>query len=154
MARGFTVKVEGLRELDRALGELPKATGTNVLRRVLKTAAAPVASLMQDLAPYDDGNLFEGIGHGRRLTRRQRAVHKKWGTSTAVEYFVGAGGHPQAITQEFGTWFHPAQPFARPAWDAKQMQTLDSIKSDLWTEIAKSAARHQRKLARQAAARG
>ena len=33
----ITVKVEGLKELDRALMQLPKATGKNVLRRVGRT---------------------------------------------------------------------------------------------------------------------
>lgn len=150
----LTVKIEGLRELDRALAELPKATGKNVLRRVLKTRSEPIASHMQDLVPYDEGVTFESIGHGPigRLSKRQRAMHRKWGSSAAVEYFIGPGPTIGAITQEFGTDDNPAQPFARPAWDAGKMPMLNGIKEDLWTEIQKSAARLARKKARAAAA--
>jgi len=40
MAREL-VRIEGLRELDRALAELPKATARNVLRRVLTRLTCP-----------------------------------------------------------------------------------------------------------------
>jgi hypothetical protein len=35
-------KLEGFKELDRALGKLPKATAKNVLRRTLIKAAKPI----------------------------------------------------------------------------------------------------------------
>ena len=38
----ITVSVSGLKELDQALGELPKATARNVLKRTLNKAAVPM----------------------------------------------------------------------------------------------------------------
>lgn len=144
------VKVEGLRELDRALAELPKATGKNVLRRVLRKAATPMADSMRAKAPVDEGALRASIGVGTKLTRRQASQHRKMFKSdkASVELFVGAGGLPQAITQEFGTFKEPPQAFARPAWDAHRYQVLDVVAADLGEEIAKAAKRVARKLAK------
>jgi HK97 gp10 family phage protein len=151
-----TVRVDGLRELDAALGELPKATAKNTMRRVLRKVAEPMAADMKAMAPVDEGDLRDGIGVGTKLTRRQSAMHRKmFGSDKAsVEMFVGAGGHPQAHLREFGSDGHAPKPFARPAWDAHQRPMLESIKADLWAEIAKAAARQARKTARLAAKGG
>lgn len=142
------VKIEGLRELEQALSELPKATGKNVLRRVLKSRSEPIANAMSAAAPERRGQLKASVGHGTKLSRRQRAMHRKWGSSAAVEYFIGAGALPQAHMEEFGGAHNAPRPYARPAWDAGKMQMLDGIKDDLWSEISKAAARRARKLAK------
>lgn len=144
------VRIEGLRELEKSLAELPKATGKNVLRRIIKARAQPIAEDAETRAPKDTEAMSRSITVGTKLSRRQRALYKKWGSSSAVEMFVGPGPYPQAITQEFGTFDQPAQPFMRPAWDAARGTILDDFAEDLWSEIAKAAARHARKLARQA----
>ena len=145
-----TVRVGGLKELEAALKELPRSTGKAALRRALKKAAQPVADSAASKAPVDEGALRESIGVGTKLTRRQRGVHRKMFKSdkASVEMFVGAGGLPQAITQEFGTVDHSPQPFMRAAWDAEKSGVLESIKDDLWAEIEKAAQRHARKMAR------
>lgn len=145
-----TIRIEGLRELDQALGQLPKATGKNVLRRVLRRRAAPMAEQMKALAPVDEGDLKRGIGVGTRLTRRQASLHRKMfkDDRASVEMFVGAGGHPQAHLREWGSDGHPPHPFARPAWDQHQMPILEGIKDDLWREIEQAARRIARKAAR------
>lgn len=148
------VRVEGLRELERSLGQLPRATGRNVLRRILKKRAEPVVNKAQVLAPFEEGHLEESIKVGAKLSRRQKALHRKWGSSSAVEMFIGPGPHPQAVMQEFGTAFHPAQPFLRPAWDEHKRGMLDNFAADLWTEIEKAAQRAARRAARRAAAGG
>lgn len=141
-------KLDGLKELERALGELPKATGKAVLRRVLKQAGEPIARAARARAPRDHGDLVESIDVSTKLSRRQRARHVKKST---VEMFVGPGPHPQAITQEFGTWFHAPQPFMRPAWDEQKMTALDITGTMLGVEIDKAAKRAARKAARLAA---
>lgn len=146
------VKVTGLRQLDRALGELPKSTGKAVLRRVLKKAAQPIADHAEALAPVDKGTLKHSIGVGTKLTSRQKAQHRKMFKSdkASVEMFAGAGGLPSAHNQEFGNEHNGPQPFMRPAWAATKMQVLDTIKDDLGDEIiaaAKRLAKRQAKLA-------
>lgn len=153
MAR-VTVKVSGLRELDRALGQLPKSTGKAVLRRVLKKAGQPMADDMRAKAPDDPetgGNdLRSSIGVGTKLSKRQAKLHRKMfkNDKASAEVFVGAGKVAHAHLQEFGTAHHGAQPFARPAWDAGKMQALETIKTDLWSEIDKAAIRLAKKAAK------
>jgi HK97 gp10 family phage protein len=159
------VKIEGLRELDAALGELPKATGKNVLRRVLRKAAEPIAADMRAKAPDDPDtggdDLRSSIGVGSKLSRRQAGLHRKMfrDDRASVEIFAGAGALPQAITSEWGTGPRHkrdgtfvgevrAQPFARPAWDANKRAALDTVASELGDEILKAAKRLARKAAR------
>ncbi len=148
-----TVKIEGLKELDQALGELPKATGKNVLRRVIREAAEPMARLARANAPVDEGHLRESIDVSTRLSRRQAGMHKRMFASdrSSVEMFVGPGTHPQGHLREFGGDGNPPHPFVRPAWDAEKRPTLDRIANSLWMEIDKAAQRLARKAARQAA---
>jgi HK97 gp10 family phage protein len=143
------VKVEGLRELEQALAALGKVTGKAVLRRVAKERLKPLESAAKSLAPVEEGNLRESITTGTRLTRRQAALAKK-ATKSTVEMHMGTS-HQAAVPQEFGTYFHGAQPFMRPTWDANKMSLLDGIAEDLGTEIDKAAARKARKAARLAA---
>lgn len=155
MAR-TTVKIDGLRELEKALATLPKATGKNVLRRVLRARAEPIADAARASAPDDpattSGDLKSGIAVGTKLSKRQAGLHRKMfkNDRAAVEMFAGAGPDPAAHTQEFGTINHPPQPFMRPAWDGQKSQVLDGIAGDLWSEINKAAARVAKKRAKAA----
>lgn len=146
------VKVEGLRELEQALRDLPQATGKAVLRRVLKQIAQPIADHAKRLAPRDTGALQASITVSSKLSRRQRSVHRKMfkDDRASVEMFVGAGALPQATLREFGGDDHPAQPFMRPAWDANKSRALDTVKASLWDEIQKAAARLAKKAMRAA----
>jgi HK97 gp10 family phage protein len=143
----FTVKVEGLAALETALRELPDATAKNVLRRVARARLEPVAARARQLAPVEEGDLRDSITVSTKLTRRQRSQHRKYGPDD-VEVFAGAGPHPQAHMQEFGTEDHGPQPFMRPAWDAERDGVLEGVKDDLWQEIEKAANRLARKAAK------
>lgn len=141
-----SVRMEGLRELDAALGELPKATGKATLRRVLKKAAEPLRAKAEQLAPKLSGALALSVAIGTKLTRRQARMAKKAPKST-VEMYVGPN-NAAAVPQEFGTHDQRAQPFMRPAWDAEQDGVLVSIGEQLGPEIEKSAARLAKRRAR------
>ena len=166
MARKTTVKVEGLKELRRALIELPKATQGAVLRRTLLKAAAPMAAKAAAMAPRDTGQLATEIDASPRLTARQRrlagkgAVKQADGSfrsakSTGAEVHMGpaatdgqAAPDPAGLMQEFGTRHNVAQPFMRPAWDAEKGRALETIRTELAAEIARAAQRAARTLAR------
>ena len=53
MSLRVTTKVEGLRELDAALGEFKKPTARAILRRTLLKAADPMVEMASRLAPDD-----------------------------------------------------------------------------------------------------
>jgi HK97 gp10 family phage protein len=142
MRGGF--KIEGLKELDEALSEFPRATAKAIGRRVLKEAGEPIARTACQLAPKDKWHLHEGIGVGTKLTKRQAALHEKF-SRDAVEVHVGAGGHPQAHLREFGGDGNAPQPFMRPAWDSQKDMALTIVVNGLKVEIEKAAARARRK---------
>ena len=148
-----TVKLEGLKELERALAKLTKATGKGVLRRSMKKAAMPMKALMQDLAPRGDtasDDLAESVSIGSKLSKRQAGLHLKMfrDDRAAVEMFVGPGPDPAAWNQEFGNVNHGPQPFARPAFDAEANPTLERLGPLLWAEIDKSLRRAAAKAAK------
>lgn len=139
--RSWTVKVEGLKEVDDALGQLPKATGGNVMRRVAVKRLQPFADDMKARAPIHLSELRDSIAVTTRKPKSRRKVSE-------VEAYAGPGRQPQAHLQEFGTSRHGPQPFARPAWDAGKGDLLPGLADDFWDEISKAAARLARKTAR------
>ncbi|KQY27184.1 HK97-gp10 family putative phage morphogenesis protein [Rhizobium sp. Root482] len=147
MARGgFTVGVDGLKDLEKALKELPQANAKAVLRRTMKEAGEPVARTARALAPKDEGHLAESIDVSTKLSERQKKLHKK---QSPVEMFIGPGSHPYGPLQEFGTGpGHQAQPFMRPAWDQNKEKVLDTIANLTWIEIEKTATRLAKKAAK------
>jgi HK97 gp10 family phage protein len=146
----YTVKVEGLKALDAALAELPKAAAKATLRRTAIKALQPFDNAWRAKAPHLTGNLDESGGVGTKLTTRQGRLNRKRDDKSFVEVFAGPND-AAAVPQEFGTVEQPAQPFARPAWDETQSETLAIVQTELAGEIDKTAQRLARKAARLAA---
>jgi HK97 gp10 family phage protein len=151
------VKIDGLRELDAALGEFSKATARGILRRVGIKALEPVAERMRQMAPDDPdtgGNdLRSSIMVGTKLSARQakgKRGEKKAGETSFVEVYAGPGPLPHAHLQEFGTAHHGPQPYARPAWDEGKDGVLKSVATDLGAEIDKTAKRLAARAAKKA----
>lgn len=155
----MTVKLEGFRELERALADLPRATGKSVLRRVAKAALEPMADSAAAKAPTDSGKLAFSIVVSEKRTRRARAsatrlVRGKFraaastGIAIAMGPAAGQGTLQYATFVEFGTIDTPAQPFMRPAWASGSEAALEYIKDNLSTEIEKAAARVAKKQAK------
>lgn len=140
MVGRVTVKVEGLKVLDKALGELGKSAGKAVLRRTAKKALQPFDKAWRAKAPHLTGALEESGGVGTKLTRRQAQANRKREGRSSIEMFAGPND-PAAIPQEFGTVDQQAQPFMRPAWDATKDETLNIVKNELGGEIEKTAKR-------------
>lgn len=153
------MKVEGLKELDAALGEIGKAAAKAVLKRVGLKALKPVADAARSIAPDDpetQGNdLRSSIGVGTKLSpnqaRQKRSAIKAGEEKYFVEVYAGAGPLPQAHLQEFGAKGDPPQPFLRPSWDSHKGGVLETIKSDMGGEIIKTAKRQAARRARMAA---
>lgn len=140
-------KVEGLKELEEALKELPKATARNVLLRTLKKEAQPIADDAAAFAPDDPRT----GGKDLRTSMLVLSVPTK-SRESDVEIAVG----PSTKTfygqfQEFGTAHHGPQPFLRPSWDSNVMGVLNGIRDRLAEEIEKARKRLARKAERDAA---
>lgn len=138
----ITVRVDGLKQLDAALGEFKASTAKNVLRKAGRYALEPFDAAWRRKAPHLTGMLEESGGVGSKLSRSQRKAVER---ESFVEVFAGPGPNPQAIQQEFGNDHNPPQPFARPAWDETQHEVLDRAVEGLTNEIDKAAKRAARK---------
>ena len=165
MAITATVKVEGLSALVEAFRELPKATGKNVMKRVLTARAKPIAEDAKALCPIYDGTvriikskrgkeirlvpgaLKKSIKISTKLSRSQQRKAKKE-TKEYVEIYIGPGPLPQAHLVEFGGEHNTPQPYMRPAWDKNKGALLNNLRDDLWDEIRKAAERLARKAAK------
>lgn len=145
MARVSTFKVVGLKDIEKQLSELKKATAKAVARRALKKAAVPIHDEAKALVPDDpktgpqDFDLTTTLRIGTRATRG--AKHRK---QSPVEVLIGPRSR-HAHLQEFGTSRHPATPFMRPAWDAKKQDALDIVVEAMWSEIEKTVKRQAAK---------
>lgn len=146
------VKVEGLRELEDALSQLPKAVGKGVLRRVARLALEPFdkAWRANAAAHHLTGALERSGGIGPKLTRRQAKLNRFREGKASIEMHAGPND-PAAVPREFGTVDQAAAPSVRPAWDGTQDKILDVVKAELGTQIAKAAARVAKKTAKLAA---
>lgn len=160
-----TVKVEGLRELDAALGELKKGTARAVLRRVLNKAAEPMRAAAEQMAPVRTGKLkskiitSSNLGAGSAGKAAFAEVMKAGGTKSAARGALvsanrdaGEGSFAQVyigpstkafygMYSEFGTSKQKPRPFMRPAFDSQKGVSLDMIRKLLADEISATAKR-------------
>lgn len=179
MVKAARVKVEGLKELDAALGELTKATARNVLRRTLLAAGEPMRAAAERNAPVDTGALQRSIKISSKIDNRAgkpeyAATLRAGGTraqaaqalrdarrakgigESFAEVFIGpekmgkrAG--VKSIVQEFGSAKQAPQPYMRPAFDAEAGNVINRVKGDLSREIDKAVTRARARAAKKAA---
>lgn len=106
-----SVRIEGLRELDQALGEFSKATARNVLRRVARQALESMAEEARRLAP-DDPTTQAPHDLRTSIVVSEKQKSGRFGglaeRTSFVTMYMGptGGGYPQAIIQEFGAPAH------------------------------------------------
>lgn len=170
-----TIKVEGLKELEKALQELPRATGGNVLKRAILIPAQAFADAASAAAPKDTGLLKQEIKPSKpRIISAGKAAFAAAMSSGASRVEAGqaardanraaggAGRHAVVEVgptkrafygrfQEFGTAHHKAQPFMRPTWDRMGNILIDMVATTLKEEIEKARARLAKKAERDAA---
>lgn len=172
-------KLEGFKELEAALLELPKATQGNVLRRAVATPAADFADAASAIAPspgkYGFGTLREEIKVSRPKIinpgQAAFAAAMKEGSTRAEAAIAAraanraAGGTGKGVIcqvgptrkafygqfDEFGTSRQAAQPFMRPTWDAMGYAMIGTIANVLGEEIEKARKRLAKKAERLAA---
>ncbi|QPM89380.1 HK97-gp10 family putative phage morphogenesis protein [Pseudooceanicola algae] len=145
----LSMKLEGFKEIEITLKQLPRATAKNTGRRILRKAATPIAEAGGSNAPRDSGGLVASYGVGTKLTKSQKKAARGLSKSQ-VEVFAGPGegGYQAGLQTEFGNEHQAPEPHLRPAWDAHKNDALEIISSGYWEEVQKVVARYARKLAR------
>lgn len=149
-----TIRIDGLRDLDAMLGELPKAAARSVLRRVGIKALQPMAETARSLAPDDpatpDPDLESSITVGTKLNKSQAKLSRKREDKSFIEVYMGTNDRA-GIQQEFGNVNHGPQPFMRPAFSQHAESTIRLVASELGPEITKTVARRAKRAAAKAA---
>jgi HK97 gp10 family phage protein len=173
-----SMKVEGLKELEAAIKELPKATGRNVIRRALTEAAQPIVNAARANAPAQPGSgvlkrsilvtkvrftkgdvgkqaFAEALKQGKTRQEAREALieanTEQGGDEVTSGIAIIGVDYKTAFYAhfvEFGTSHSSPKPFMRPAWDAGKMKALEIIQESLKVEIDKAVARIAKKQAR------
>lgn len=147
------MKVDGLRDIERALAQLAAGTAKGVVRRAMRKELKPVADTANALWP---GSADDVIRVTSRVARSQPQPKRDRAT---VNMFVGAANTPEAHLVEFGTGPRfqkngrftgsvSPQPFLQPAWDLHKGRVLKGLAARLWTEIEATMARNAKRAAR------
>lgn len=152
------VRIEGLTDLDNALGALAAEyggrVGKAVLRRTGIKALQPMAEAWRDTAPDDPTtsapDYKTSIVVGTRLNKRQRGLARKDQDKSTVTVYVGTND-PAGVQLEFGNAHQPPQPSGRPAFDQEARPTIDRVAKMLGPEIEKTAVRLAKRRAAKAA---
>lgn len=149
--------IEGLDLLGKALQELPKNIGRNVLRGAVNAGATVIRKEAVMRVPIDTGKLrkaiyqkqirelssavqqtfFVGWRHGKKERAVQRRRKRGGQTVTVIEDRDAYYGR----FVEFGTAKMAAQPFMRPAYESQKEAALQAIReyiaNRLPAEVAK-----------------
>lgn len=150
----FTVKIEGLEEVQRKLKLLPERLGNRALRRALRRGANVVRDAARNNAKrIDDPETREMIhkniavaGGGRRREKAAGGPMMRVGVRGGARPTSGDNGTPGGNTthwrfQEFGTSKAKAQPFMRPAAANSAGAVFSTVAQAAVTEIDKELAK-------------
>lgn len=155
-----TVQIQGLRELGLAIKELD----SRLQKRIGRNAVAAAARVIQKEARQRAPVLKESVPHRKAGTVKKRITAKADkpvdGHFQARVWVKGIGA--KAVTAfkketgkqsrdnpddpyywyflEFGTVHTPAQPFMRPAFEAKKGEAAEKMKDNITQRLAKEAA--------------
>jgi HK97 gp10 family phage protein len=132
----------GFAELEKTLRTLPTAVAGRALASALKTASEPIAEEASRLAPRSDratGGVHLADSIAVRSTRDTRDGDLQ------VDVAVGPDrGHFYGMFWEFGTIFHRARPWLRPAWDRHHRLALQIFAFTLWEKLEAAALKLRR----------
>lgn len=153
---GFSIKVEGLQELDKRLREFGPKIAANGLRSASLAGAKVFLNAAKETVPVRTGTLRANLVTKRRrtaqnvatyavvvkqitlkhadtrLNRRLRRVGRKYKAD-------GPGFYAKFL--EFGSSKMSAKPFLRPAFLSNTEQAIAAVKSGLERAVARAAKR-------------
>lgn len=151
MAKFMTVKVGGLKDLEKALNALDHDLHKKALKAAGKSAMEPVALRVRQNVPKDTGGLAETLRttSTTSLRRLRKIKGKKASMITSVSVGrtskrAGLTGH-QALNIEYGTASTRAQPFMRPAIQGQERTVFMHFRKHLKKSIEKTARTQNRR---------
>jgi HK97 gp10 family phage protein len=156
------MRLEGLSELLRKLTTLSSDIGSKgggPLRLALFAATKLMRDDAQQRAPVDTGRLQRNVIAFRDRDPRSSGVTEQYGITfrrgkqgrQRRSYHTTARGEKDAFYGrfvEFGTSKAPAQPFLRPAFEAKKMESAEMFRTKLAAAIDAAVRKMQRRASR------
>ena len=141
-----TIRIEGLKDLERQLNFLPEKVAKRILRRATRNAAKLFLDEMKARvsAGVDAEPKHASTGKPRKRLRdslRIRLKMKALKMAGIVSADVGPSRNVAYIANflEFGTVKMAARPFMRPAFEAKKAAALAQFSRELGDFIEKEA---------------
>lgn len=151
-------KIEGFDELVKELRDLPDNVKVNGIRKVLKNSAIQVRDRAKALVRTDTGKLQSLIQEKRPRTKSKNFFKHTIGVpkGEAIKGQKNSGrkdpkGAFYAPFIEFGTSRIPEKSYLRQALEEKTPGTVGGIVDNVRTEVNKSAARHNKRIAKRKA---
>jgi len=135
--------LQGLDQFAKNLRGLDLSKQKAVKVKILMAAAEPIQEEAERLVPISQ-DAPHLVDHILRVPL-SKVDDEEFGGKRALEAeeaVVGIGPYKDGFYgwfQEFGTVNHSAQPFMRPAWDAKRDGAYRAIQEDLWAWIRKTS---------------
>lgn len=130
------VRIEGLKELGRAIEQLDTKIQKRILRSATAAGARVIAKEAKANAPEDTGNLKKNI-------RTKNIKPDKLGKQESVVGVRVKGKTKDSAFYwrfvEFGTAKMPAKPFLRPAFESKKVEAAQKMKDQLNKRITAEA---------------
>ena len=151
-----TIKVNGLKELEKTLKELPGRLGEKVLRAALRRAANVIKKDAQNRVPVlASPTKYRNSGTVKNAIKVRKSKTAKYGVYVGVkpltnkkilEYKAAGGKSNQNPNDpyywwqlEFGNANMAARPFLRPAFEANTMKSLDEFEKYAKERVVKEA---------------
>lgn len=113
--RDVTISIDGMRELRRALEDLPDEVKA-ALRKAIKESAEAVRDEVKKTVPVATGNLRESVD----IRYEDDGLTAKVGWWKRDDYY--------ARWVEFGTTSRPAQPSLGPATELERLHIVDRLR--------------------------
>lgn len=126
MSDSVSIKIHGLRELERDLRKLPRRVQGRAVRNAARAGGIIVRRRARELAPRRTGNLRRSIVV--RSAREGNDIVVRIGLLARAFY---------GFLLEFGTRRISPRPWMRPAFDQTKEAAAKEVSDRLWREIEK-----------------
>lgn len=142
------VKVEGLKELEKALAELKEEYGgksaQQAMRPAVRKALKPAESTIKSTTPVDSGALAEStkirIGKPSKAMLKSEHFNEQQVIAGRVGWtWKSPSLWSEALAVEFGTQNRPADQTLRNAFDNHSDQMIETFKNELGPSIERKA---------------
>lgn len=143
MPSGVSIRLEGVKELERELEQLEAKIQKKMVRPSLRAGAKVIRDEAVRRAPRRKTPPPRGTSRyhpaGKELYRsiKVRSAGRQPGLDAAVQVKTGPHGH----LLEFGTIHAGAQPFMRPAYDTRKAEAIRVFRDTLGQRIENEARR-------------